>query len=607
MEMPNVEFDSKERLALEDLWEGELNDMRDNLSKNELKLFEKQGGADAWYQKKLVNTSDEELSDLIDELQDVFGINDDDIDALSETIFDTKDKVLDYVRDNKIETTVIDISDFEDITRSELKFNKGGMVPDMDEQMSLFAYGGLAEEDAEMRRTDESGRRIEGVDPVSGNEVPLGGEPEGVRDDIDAKLSEGEYVIPEHIVDLYGVKFFENLIKRGDKEYAQMEKDGRFGNEPADDELPFDVSELAVEDDGEPVAMAEGGVASPNYNARGVAQAFGPTFELPDEARPPGQGVESRIYVNDAGQRRTFLFINGQPVQQIPKGFRPLEGDMADERESATTSTQENVTGDVDSGRNGIQDRRQEEIERERSEVDVTEWGLEDYENFMAELGVGDKSISQNKAAGYFGTLMGGSLMGGAIGLGTKITGRAALTQAEALVAAGYTDFQKHADALREAGYEPIEKGSFLDKILGVEFGNFSDRYEVTPSSNVVDTTPNTNVYDSLRRDSSWRDDTIQGSNTTQGEFADVTEDLTDMARNVASGSTSTSTSTRTDSGDTAQQAARDRLDSAERDAFGGVSTSDFYNKGGLAAKPKFKTRRKKSSGKAKGLAARKS
>ena len=62
----------------------------------------------------------------------------------------------------------------------------------VNEQMEMaFALGGSVEE----------------VDPVSGNEVPLGSLPEEVRDNIDANLSEGEYVVPADVVRYYGVKF----------------------------------------------------------------------------------------------------------------------------------------------------------------------------------------------------------------------------------------------------------------------------------------------------------------------------------------------------------------------------------------------------------------
>ena len=39
-----------------------------------------------------------------------------------------------------------------------------------------------------------------GVDPVSGNEIPLGSTAENVRDDIPAQLSEGEIVVPADVV-----------------------------------------------------------------------------------------------------------------------------------------------------------------------------------------------------------------------------------------------------------------------------------------------------------------------------------------------------------------------------------------------------------------------
>ena len=48
----------------------------------------------------------------------------------------------------------------------------------------------------------------EKVDPVSGNDVPPGSLPVEVRDDIDAKLSEGEYVVPADVVRFFGVKLF---------------------------------------------------------------------------------------------------------------------------------------------------------------------------------------------------------------------------------------------------------------------------------------------------------------------------------------------------------------------------------------------------------------
>ena len=67
------------------------------------------------------------------------------------------------------------------------------------------------------------------VDPVSGNEVPPGSLPEEVRDDIDARLSEGEYVVPADVVRYFGVKVFEDMRMEAKMGLSQMDKDGRIG------------------------------------------------------------------------------------------------------------------------------------------------------------------------------------------------------------------------------------------------------------------------------------------------------------------------------------------------------------------------------------------
>ena len=92
-----------------------------------------------------------------------------------------------------------------------------------------------------------------GVDPVSGNPVPLGSSPEEVRDDIPAQLSEGEYVVPADVVRYYGVKFFEDLRADAKFGYQDMDENGRIGGEPAgmemvepEDDMMFDISELEV-------------------------------------------------------------------------------------------------------------------------------------------------------------------------------------------------------------------------------------------------------------------------------------------------------------------------------------------------------------------------
>ena len=86
------------------------------------------------------------------------------------------------------------------------------------------------------------------VDPVSGNEVPPGSLPEEVRDDIPARLSEGEYVVPADVLRFYGMKFFEDLRENAKMELARMDAEGRIGGQPVpandNDLTPEEMAEL---------------------------------------------------------------------------------------------------------------------------------------------------------------------------------------------------------------------------------------------------------------------------------------------------------------------------------------------------------------------------
>lgn len=75
-----------------------------------------------------------------------------------------------------------------------------------------------------------------GMDPVSGNEVPVGSNAEDVRDDVDAKLSSGEYVVPADVVKYVGVAQLEKLVDKAKAGLEDMEENGRIGGAPAEPE-----------------------------------------------------------------------------------------------------------------------------------------------------------------------------------------------------------------------------------------------------------------------------------------------------------------------------------------------------------------------------------
>jgi hypothetical protein len=210
----------------------------------------------------------------------------------------------------------------------------------MDEQMRMaFARGGSVDLDTVPDNT-------KGIDPVSGNEVPIGSTPKEVRDDIPAQLSEGEYVVPSDVVRFYGVRFFENLRAKAKFGYKDMADNGRIGGEPVDEpdmDMMFDVSELDFEDDGEPMAMADGGYAlSPGDEGYATMGALG----LGSEGITAGYGsagsaptVEVRTYVNESGHTIYITFINGEPQTSIPPGYTLQAETTADTTTTATATT----------------------------------------------------------------------------------------------------------------------------------------------------------------------------------------------------------------------------------------------------------------------------
>ena len=111
-------------------------------------------------------------------------------------------------------------------TVTETNMAQGGLTSMSNQTQMAFALGGDTQGVAET------------IDPVSGNDVPPGSLPVEVRDDIDAKLSEGEYVVPADVVRFFGVKLFEDLRAEAKMGLQKMEEDGRIGGDP----VPMDGS-----------------------------------------------------------------------------------------------------------------------------------------------------------------------------------------------------------------------------------------------------------------------------------------------------------------------------------------------------------------------------
>ena len=248
--------------------------------------------------------------------------------------------------------------------------------------MELFEEGGLK---------DQGNTK----DPVSGNDVPVGSTKEEVRDDIPANLSEGEFVLPADVVRYHGLEKIMGIRDQAKQGLQKMEAMGQMGN-----------SDQATIPDGVPFTeMAEGG-AVPGLNIqKAQPQKTRPSmFQPPKVVQPPvvtppvvgvptkpvyasskqtpqqtstfqqaigtpfgqQQQSETRVFVNDAGEKLYIPFVNGQPVYPIPAGYtQEAVAEKEKEQEQTVTDVRSRTTTDSDSDDVGIESTPVADIARE--------------------------------------------------------------------------------------------------------------------------------------------------------------------------------------------------------------------------------------------------
>ena len=258
---------------------------------------------------------------------------------------------------------------------------------------------------------NEGGLMDEGgmVDEESGNEVPPGSLREEVRDDIPAQLSEGEFVFPADVVRYIGLENLMRMRQEAKQGLAQMEAMGQMGNSEeatVQDDLPFDMYDLDVEEDG--LEMQTGGLvpasAQQSYYGQPTQvnpqtgtyllpgsgtvtrasvyqpttgytpytpaapfqpiQLTGPQFQTATQTTNlptfgetvgtrAGEYDELRTYINDAGQTLQIPFKNGQPIYPIPEGYRLIGDQPQAEEETTVAPTLGETTVRDDSGGDG--------------------------------------------------------------------------------------------------------------------------------------------------------------------------------------------------------------------------------------------------------------
>jgi len=171
------------------------------------------------------------------------------------------------------------------------------------------------------------------VDPVSGNEVPTGSLPEEVRDDVDAKLSPGEFVIPADVVRFIGLERLMKMRDEAKKGLERMSQIGQMGNA----EEVGEESNSTYEDEGfeseidDILGEIESEKGDVNDQTETMMAAGGFIKSGTDLTKAPKNPVfDVRYYKRDKdGAVMYITHINGKPMTPVPEGFKQVAQEEA--------------------------------------------------------------------------------------------------------------------------------------------------------------------------------------------------------------------------------------------------------------------------------------
>lgn len=296
-----------------------------------------------------------------------------------------KDKLPNNVRVNKLKSSW-DGGDTIKLLDANFTFAEGGKVSDQ------------AQTEMELIMNEQK-------DPVSGNTAPIGAKPSEVRDDIDIRVSENEFVVNAQTVRYFGEDFFNELQKAAAEGFERI-KEG--------DELPFRDDELDVEEEEMPQGFAEGGVV-PEPVGGGYGQ-YGGTGSM-------FSGFQSKQYINDnTKQKITVFFFNGRPLSRIPEGFREMGETVTEEQQEAEAAQEVRSPAD---------DRNAMALEEIRaSSTDhvgkpVQQWNEGQFQNYYVDIRndikAGKDPLGLSKGEKLVSDLLGGGLLGTVLGGGNNL------------------------------------------------------------------------------------------------------------------------------------------------------------------------------------------
>lgn len=187
------------------------------------------------------------------------------------------------------------------------------------------------------------------VEPTTGNDVPIGSLPNEVADDIPARLSEGEFVLPADVVRFIGLERLMKLRDEAKEGLRRMAEVGQMGNaeevgEKAEESFEEDTEgfESDIDEIMSEVDSVEG--QTEQAFAQGGSVGSQPWLTGFDLKRAPKNPVfDVRYYKHSDGRIMYVTFFNGKPMTPIPDGFtptdKPVEQQVGKEAEKGAPET----------------------------------------------------------------------------------------------------------------------------------------------------------------------------------------------------------------------------------------------------------------------------
>ena len=283
---------------------------------------------------------------------------------------------------------------------------------------------------------------IVGMDEESGNPIPAGSTAKEVRDDVEAVLSEGEYVLPADVVKWHGLKHIQEMrqeakaglmcmtmegqIKTPEEDYDEAED---YEEESEDVEVTEEGNEIEVVDNTKEkkIKAADGGFVDANMIYDVATEVLNPSKDSGSESSTTPLGYLIRRLVRGPDGRMIVRYFDPETGMYVsdPTGYEILDQNPQNSLANAGVPV---VEADEDTVAEEIIEDTGSSSSSSSSDRDrpITSAAPRIERNAANNYGF----VEPNKLATMGGTLLGGPLVGGLMRFGQSFNNAEAVDAA---------------------------------------------------------------------------------------------------------------------------------------------------------------------------------